>query len=91
VYVSEKYPCPGVVYSGGGKEAWVIAGSENGKVVIWEMGSRRVIQVLEGHRNAVVALAVSSAVTRLMIGASGWENDSYRESGAGEGHQHMEK
>lgn len=56
------------------KEAWVIAGSENGKLVIWELESRRVIQVLgegdqsvpngtkagtSGHRKPVVALAVS--------------------------------
>jgi COMPASS component SWD3 len=45
------------------REAWVVSGSENGKVVIWELGSRRVIQVLEGtgaeaHQRPVVALAV---------------------------------
>lgn len=45
------------------QEAWVVSGSENGKVVIWELGSRRVIQVLEGtgteaHQRPVVALAV---------------------------------
>jgi hypothetical protein len=40
-------------------EAWVVAGSENGRVVIWEMGSRRVVQVLEDHTSPVVALAVS--------------------------------
>ena len=42
-------------------EAWVVCGSENGKVVIWELSSRRVAQVLEegGHQAPVVALAVS--------------------------------
>ena len=29
------------------KEAWVVTGSENGKVVVWDLGSRRVLQVLE--------------------------------------------
>lgn len=41
-------------------EAWVVSGSENGKVVIWEVSSRRVAQVLEdgGHNTPVVAVAV---------------------------------
>lgn len=48
---------------GGKKEAWVLAttgesGVAGGKVVIWELGTRRVGQVLEGHRSAVIALAV---------------------------------
>jgi len=44
-------------------EAWVVSGSENGKVVIWELSSRRVAQVLGegGHKVSVVALAVSLA------------------------------
>lgn len=42
-------------------EAWVVSGSENGNVVIWELSSRRVVQVLNqgGHRKPVVAIAVS--------------------------------
>lgn len=42
-----------------GREAWVIAGSENGKVVIWNLQDRRVIHTLEGHSSPVVALAVA--------------------------------
>lgn len=44
------------------KEAWVICGSETGKVVIWELNSRQVVQILEhstGHSSSVVAVAVS--------------------------------
>lgn len=97
-FVSEKYPCPAIVFappetaartggsdeslmdvdggdapatidgaarrrdSGRSKEAWVICGSETGKVVVWELNSRQVVQVLEhlsGHSSPVVAIAVS--------------------------------
>lgn len=39
-------------------EAWLVSGSENGKTVIWDVGSRNVVGVLEGHERPVVALAV---------------------------------
>ncbi|WWC59183.1 uncharacterized protein I303_101732 [Kwoniella dejecticola CBS 10117] len=42
----------------GRKDAWIIAGSENGKIVIWDLQSKSVMQVLEGHTSTVVALAV---------------------------------
>ncbi|GMK56441.1 hypothetical protein CspeluHIS016_0302810 [Cutaneotrichosporon spelunceum] len=37
----------------------VVAGSENGSVVVWDLQERRVVAVLNGHTSAVVALAVS--------------------------------
>jgi COMPASS component SWD3 len=92
-YISERYPCPAVVFAGHaraaanghgdeameveadeggagsravsvsaaakGRPAWVIAGSENGKAVIWDLQDRRVICVLDGHVSPVVAVAVS--------------------------------
>lgn len=97
-YVSEKHPCPAIVYGAplapkpitnghakddsamdvdGGeavpspptavaspaavrsRAAWVIAGSENGKVIIWDLQDRRVIHTLEGLDSPVVALAVA--------------------------------
>jgi COMPASS component SWD3 len=88
VYVSDKHPCPAVVFgheevakqnglsvssnsSGRRKrrESWVVTGSENGKVVIWDLGSRRVLQVLEGEgsvHSPVVAVAVSSLLLFVM-------------------------
>ncbi|BEI82489.1 hypothetical protein CcaverHIS002_0303570 [Cutaneotrichosporon cavernicola] len=42
-----------------GPAALVVAGSENGSVVLWDMQERRVVAVLNGHTSAVVALAVS--------------------------------
>ena len=52
--------------SGVKADAWVVSGSENGNVVIWELSSRRVAQVLAegGHRKPVVALAVSVFMPR---------------------------
>lgn len=44
------------------RDAWIISGSENGKLIIWDIQSKRVLQVLEGdlsHHCSVVALAVS--------------------------------
>lgn len=39
-------------------EACVIAGSEKGCAVVWDLQDRRVLQVLGGHRTPVVAVAV---------------------------------
>jgi len=78
IFTSERYPSPALLYpalpeaegmeiDGTDRtkkrpEAWVVSGSENGKVVIWDLSSRRVAQVLSegGHRAAVAALAVSA-------------------------------
>ena len=43
------------------QEAWVVSGSENGRAVIWDLGSRRVLQVLETEgllHCPIVAVAV---------------------------------
>ncbi len=42
-----------------GPSALVVAGSENGSVIVWDLQDRRVVAVLEGHTSTVVALAVS--------------------------------
>lgn len=42
-----------------GPAALVVAGSENGSVVLWDLQERRVVSILEGHTSPVVALAVS--------------------------------
>ncbi|XAO21770.1 hypothetical protein I312_100526 [Cryptococcus bacillisporus CA1280] len=44
------------------RDAWIISGSENGKLIVWDIQSKRVLQILEGdpsHSCPVVALAVS--------------------------------
>ncbi|WVQ68988.1 uncharacterized protein L199_007199 [Kwoniella botswanensis] len=92
VYISEKYPCPAIIFesppvsqeqeqdqdqdgmdidhndngitNGNMKKskesnpALIVAGSENGKIVIWDLQSKNVCQVLQGHLNTVVAIAV---------------------------------
>jgi COMPASS component SWD3 len=39
----------------GGK--WIVSGSEDQKVYIWDLQSREVVQILEGHEGVVVAVA----------------------------------
>ncbi|KAK6903999.1 hypothetical protein I203_107511 [Kwoniella mangroviensis CBS 8507] len=92
VYISEKYPCPAIIFesppvsqeqdqdqdqdgmdidhnhngiaNGNVKKskesnpALIVSGSENGKIVIWDLQSKNVCQVLQGHLNTVVAIAV---------------------------------
>ncbi|KAF8140093.1 WD40-repeat-containing domain protein, partial [Boletus edulis] len=36
---------------------YVVSGSEDAKVYVWDLQSREVVQVLEGHRDAVLAVA----------------------------------
>jgi COMPASS component SWD3 len=50
-------------------EAWLISGSENGKIVIWDVGSRNVVGILEGHERPVVALAVSPDGRKIASGS----------------------
>lgn len=68
-YVSERYPSPALVFAAhteGEQEqlreeerpACVIAGSEKGCAVIWDLQDRRVLQTLPGHSTPVVAVAV---------------------------------
>lgn len=54
---------------GTGPEAWLISGSENGKIVIWDVGSRGVVAILEGHERPVVALAVRPDGKRIATGS----------------------
>jgi len=85
-YVSERFPCPAIVYERPRKsesesadtmnidetlkaEAWLVSGSENGKIVIWDVGSRNVVGILEGHERPVVALAVSPDGRRIASGS----------------------
>jgi WD40 repeat protein len=37
----------------GGK--WIISGSEDGKVYIWDLQTREIVQVLEGHQGTSVS------------------------------------
>jgi COMPASS component SWD3 len=85
-YVSERFPCPAIVYERPRQpksdpteamnidetpkaEAWLVSGSENGKIVIWDVGSRNVVGILEGHERPVVALAVSPDGRRIAGGS----------------------
>ncbi|ODN96411.1 chromatin binding protein [Cryptococcus wingfieldii CBS 7118] len=88
-FVSEKFPCPTLIFEGpkplkeseadkmevdekpqkagqSRKEresnAWIMTGSENGKIIIWNVQTKAIVQVIEGytsHQSSVLALAVS--------------------------------
>lgn len=75
-YLSERFPCPSVVFAKPASlddesapaqtstrsqhdNAWVVAGSENGMAVIWDVATKAEVGVLSGHTRPVVALAVS--------------------------------
>lgn len=51
------------------KETWLVSGSDNGKTVIWDIGNRSVVGILEGHERPVVALAVRSDGKRIATGS----------------------
>jgi len=55
--------------NGGRGEAWVGIGSENGRVVIWDAGSREVVGVLEGHQRPIFAIAVHPDGRRIATGS----------------------
>lgn len=78
-YISEKYPCPSVVFAkpqplsepstqpqtratGQYENAWVVAGSENGHVVIWDVATKAIVADLSGPTRPVIALAVSGRI-----------------------------
>lgn len=39
-------------------DTWVLAGTDKGGIVVWDLATRRLAQVLEGHMAGVLALAV---------------------------------
>jgi COMPASS component SWD3 len=51
------------------EEAWLVSGSENGKAVIWDVASRNVVGILEGHERPIVALAVRPDGKRIATGS----------------------
>jgi hypothetical protein len=37
-----------------GKDAFVVSGSEDGDVIIWDVNSKNILQILEGHESEVL-------------------------------------
>ena len=58
---------------GQGRAKWVVSGSEDHKVYIWDLQTRQVVQILEGHRDVVLAVAVHPEAN--MIASAGMEKD----------------
>lgn len=68
---NELYCCFASFSITGGK--WVVAGSEDGAVYVWDLQTRQVQQKLKGHRDAVVGIACHP--TENLIASSGLEAD----------------
>lgn len=51
----------------GGK--WVVSGSEDHKIYLWDLNTRTVAQILEGHTDVVVAVDAHSKVSMIASGA----------------------
>lgn len=50
----------------------IVGGSEDHKVYIWDLQTRQVIQVLEGHTDVVLAVAVSFSDIELNDVLNSW-------------------
>jgi COMPASS component SWD3 len=50
-----------------------VSGSEDAKIYVWDLQSREVLQVLEGHRDAVLAIATHPV--RDIIASASMEKD----------------
>ena len=54
---NQKYSVTGTfgVYSDG-EQAFVVSGSEDGSIIIWDVSSKSVLQVLQGHQDVVLGV-----------------------------------
>jgi len=51
----------------GGK--WIVAGSEDHRTYIWDLQTREIVQVLEGHTDIVVAVATHPIQNMIATGS----------------------
>lgn len=75
-HTNTKYSLKGAFGSYGAEDqAFVVSGSEDGKIVIWDVVSKEILQTLEGHDGAVLTvdtlpdqnLLVSGGIDRSVV------------------------
>jgi len=71
--VNEKYCLFSEFSVTGGK--YIISGSEDNMVYIWDLQSKKIVQKLEGHKDVV--LAVASHPTENIIASGSLDKDVY--------------
>lgn len=70
-HTNQKYCIAACFSVTGGK--WIVSGSEDNKVYLWDLQSREIVQVLEGHQDVVVAVATHPSQN--MIASASMESD----------------
>ena len=56
-HINEKYSISGTFGTyGGGDQAFIASGSEDGNIALWDVPSKNILQQLEGHEGVVLGL-----------------------------------
>ena len=58
-HVNRTYCIPSCFATSRRGERLVLSGSEDARVYIWDLQSRQLVQVLEGHKDVVLGVSVS--------------------------------
>ena len=68
-HINQKYSIGGAfgVY-GGGDQAFIVSGSEDGNIALWDVPSKNILQRLEGHEGVVLGLDTLSGKDLLVSG-----------------------
>lgn len=70
-HINERYSiggCFGTYAAEGQKTAFIASGSEDGKIVLWDVSSKEVVQVLEGHKGVVLGADTHESRSLLVTG-----------------------
>jgi COMPASS component SWD3 len=65
--------CAAAIFASTGARPYVVAGSEDKRVCVWDVQSRELVQALEGHTDAV--LAVDAHPSLDVLASGGVEGD----------------
>lgn len=70
-HIDERYSiggCFGTYNVEGQMTAFIASGSEDGKIVLWDVSSKEIVQVLEGHKGVVLGADTHESSSLLVTG-----------------------